>query len=113
MAGRHVHTDVAVKMHDHQSFVGYKILLNELCLLRSLRHPNIVNFYGATVDASTGQLCFIIERIVGLSMRDIFSQGNQIGPRWRPDQGCFYAAAAAAALFKGLCSFFKGPYQAL
>jgi len=76
MAGRHVHTDVAVKMHDHQSFVGYRILLNELCLLRSLRHPNIVNFYGATVDASTGQLCLIIERIVGLSMRDIFSQGN-------------------------------------
>jgi len=43
-------------------------LSNELRVLRHVRHPNMVLFHGATVNATTGEIALVLERVYGQEM---------------------------------------------
>jgi len=45
-------------------------LANELRILRSLQHPNIVSFLGACVEAEVGDLALILELVEGPTVHD-------------------------------------------
>lgn len=68
-----------VKGSFHSSPVAVKVahskadvtLLVELRLLRHVRHPNIVLFHGACIDASRCQIALIFELITGPTLHDL------------------------------------------
>mmetsp|Transcript_65445 Transcript_65445/g.175024 ORF Transcript_65445/g.175024 Transcript_65445/m.175024 type:complete len:652 (+) Transcript_65445:331-2286(+) len=51
-------------------------LCNELRILRRLRHPNIVCFYGATMDDSFVRLRLVLEYIDGVVLRNFIQAHN-------------------------------------
>jgi len=62
-------TQVAMKLHrrkqqrkDHRFLTS---IANELRVLRRLRHPHIVSFFGACVDAVSGEMALIFEWVKG------------------------------------------------
>jgi len=68
------HTPVAVKvprLSDMGSTESYlHELANELRILRSLQHPNIVSFLGACVEPEVGDLALILELVEGRTIHD-------------------------------------------
>jgi len=52
------------------------VLCNELRILRRLRHPNIVCFYGATMDDSFVRLRLVLEYIDGVVLRNFIQAHN-------------------------------------
>ena len=71
IAGKYQHADVAIKFAEH----GSKTLLSELRMLRRVRHPNLVFFYGASFIGD--RLCILEERIHGPTLRDIMDGGQE------------------------------------
>eukprot|EP00927_Polykrikos_kofoidii_P005082 TRINITY_DN12029_c0_g1_i3.p1 TRINITY_DN12029_c0_g1~~TRINITY_DN12029_c0_g1_i3.p1 ORF type:complete len:650 (+),score=60.98 TRINITY_DN12029_c0_g1_i3:110-1951(+) len=53
------------------------LLCNELRILRRLRHPNIVNFYGAIVDFESFTISLVIELALGPSLQTLIDGGNR------------------------------------
>eukprot|EP00928_Gymnodinium_smaydae_P047275 TRINITY_DN31543_c0_g1_i1.p1 TRINITY_DN31543_c0_g1~~TRINITY_DN31543_c0_g1_i1.p1 ORF type:complete len:730 (+),score=22.19 TRINITY_DN31543_c0_g1_i1:275-2191(+) len=51
-------------------------IVNELRVYRHLRHPNIVCFYGACVDATSGCIALVMELINGPSLTQLVSNGS-------------------------------------
>eukprot|EP00930_Biecheleria_cincta_P095885 TRINITY_DN87780_c0_g1_i1.p1 TRINITY_DN87780_c0_g1~~TRINITY_DN87780_c0_g1_i1.p1 ORF type:complete len:598 (-),score=80.77 TRINITY_DN87780_c0_g1_i1:310-2103(-) len=49
-------------------------LLNEIRLLRHLRHPNIVTFFGASVDESSLQVVVVEEQVKGKTLEEFVDQ---------------------------------------
>eukprot|EP00445_Apocalathium_hangoei_P009287 CAMPEP_0203886872 /NCGR_PEP_ID=MMETSP0359-20131031/30640_1 /ASSEMBLY_ACC=CAM_ASM_000338 /TAXON_ID=268821 /ORGANISM="Scrippsiella Hangoei, Strain SHTV-5" /LENGTH=803 /DNA_ID=CAMNT_0050807783 /DNA_START=112 /DNA_END=2523 /DNA_ORIENTATION=- len=45
-------------------------LLNELRVLRRLRHPNIALFHGAVIDSSRGELAIVLELVDGSTLHE-------------------------------------------
>mmetsp|Transcript_50007 Transcript_50007/g.161781 ORF Transcript_50007/g.161781 Transcript_50007/m.161781 type:complete len:764 (-) Transcript_50007:170-2461(-) len=77
-------THVAVKMpklghFDHQSTrtrsVAIACLLNEIGILRHVHHPNIITFYGATVDTDCLRLTLVLELIHGITLHKYVRNG--------------------------------------
>jgi len=58
---------------------GLPVLCNELKILRRLRHPNIVFFYGACMDVTLSKLCLVLEFVDGVSL-GVFVRGLCRGP---------------------------------
>lgn len=54
--------DVAVKVMARTGPAGMSSLLHELRLLRKLRHPNIMAFYGASIDKDTSAVRLVFEK---------------------------------------------------
>jgi len=48
-------------------------IVHELRLLRRLRHPNLVAFFGASIDCSTAEVVVVLERIEGAQLGEVAS----------------------------------------
>jgi len=59
---------------------GLKMLSNELQILRRLRHPNIVLFYGACVSPRTGELWLVMEFVHGAPLDAVVTVMPPSGP---------------------------------
>jgi serine/threonine protein kinase len=46
-------------------------LCNELRVLRRVRHPNVVLFFGACLTPATGELVLVLERLRGLTFKSV------------------------------------------
>ncbi|CAK0821205.1 unnamed protein product [Prorocentrum cordatum] len=69
--GVYHNTPVALKTPQQDfatNVVSLHALCNELRILRRLRHPNIVFFYGAILGDSFVRLCLVLERIDGVNL---------------------------------------------
>eukprot|EP00927_Polykrikos_kofoidii_P081857 TRINITY_DN7973_c0_g1_i3.p1 TRINITY_DN7973_c0_g1~~TRINITY_DN7973_c0_g1_i3.p1 ORF type:complete len:636 (-),score=70.32 TRINITY_DN7973_c0_g1_i3:162-1943(-) len=75
--------DVAVKFpwrseetdHDHSHLLS---LLNEMRILRHLRHPNIIGFVGACIDVQSGHVGLVLELVSGAPLDQYVS--NDVEP---------------------------------
>ena len=60
--------------HDHGSQSGIGTfdhsLVNELRILRRLKHPHLVHFYGDVIDADAGKMVLIFEYEVSEASRE-------------------------------------------
>jgi len=68
---------VAVKIsktEDPRVQRGLPELLNEIRVLRHVRHPHIVLFYGACVNLAQGRMAVILELIQGVTLQDFVHQ---------------------------------------
>ncbi|CAE8717555.1 unnamed protein product [Polarella glacialis] len=72
MEGEYNGTRVAVKIPKSDSKIEFP-LLNELRLLRHLRHPNIVLFFGACIGAKASDMMLVFELIHGITLRDFMA----------------------------------------
>lgn len=61
--------DVAIKSAKDEKRTELP-LLNELRLLRHVRHPNVVLFFGACINPSTGDIALIFELIEGYTLEN-------------------------------------------
>lgn len=78
MAGSFVGTPVAVKVAKNSSARrGQKELMNELRVLRYVRHPNIAVFHGACFD-SCGSIAIVLELVRGTRLDLYLKQGCEI-----------------------------------
>jgi hypothetical protein len=57
---------------EHLNASHMESIYNELRVLRTLNHPNIVSFYGACIDETSGTLDLVIERVKGTSLARFF-----------------------------------------
>jgi len=62
------------KLSDNSHLVE---LCNELRVLRRVRHPNIVLFYGAALDDQNFDMALVIEFVDGLSLRSFVRSGRR------------------------------------
>lgn len=73
----------------------------ELRRLENLRHPHIVQFYGAVVDSNTSQTLIVTELMSGGSMYDAFQIMRSCGPRGAGgailDEGSFLRVGSGIA----------------
>jgi serine/threonine protein kinase len=53
------------------------LLCNELRILRRMRHPNIISFYGAIVDFESFTMSLVIELALGPSLQTLIDGGNK------------------------------------
>lgn len=71
--GQYAGTEVAVKAARFKPVPSSRVELHELCnelrILRRVRHPNIVNIYGACLDQE-GDLALVLELLIGIVLRD-------------------------------------------
>eukprot|EP00933_Yihiella_yeosuensis_P079514 TRINITY_DN9233_c0_g1_i1.p1 TRINITY_DN9233_c0_g1~~TRINITY_DN9233_c0_g1_i1.p1 ORF type:complete len:783 (-),score=171.84 TRINITY_DN9233_c0_g1_i1:88-2436(-) len=86
-AGRLHGNLVAVKMSlNVEATGGLRSMVNELRVLRRIRHPNIVAFHGACIEDTLGELMLIQELVTGPSLRQLIScppDGPDKAARWR------------------------------
>eukprot|EP00929_Paragymnodinium_shiwhaense_P106235 TRINITY_DN71475_c0_g1_i3.p1 TRINITY_DN71475_c0_g1~~TRINITY_DN71475_c0_g1_i3.p1 ORF type:complete len:920 (+),score=216.02 TRINITY_DN71475_c0_g1_i3:100-2859(+) len=77
IAARLEGTDAAVKVPHQAACAGIEWgpALNELRILRHLRHPNIVLFFGAVVAAETCTLAIVFERVFGQMLEEFIKVG--------------------------------------
>eukprot|EP00927_Polykrikos_kofoidii_P007720 TRINITY_DN13166_c0_g1_i1.p1 TRINITY_DN13166_c0_g1~~TRINITY_DN13166_c0_g1_i1.p1 ORF type:complete len:601 (+),score=80.55 TRINITY_DN13166_c0_g1_i1:63-1805(+) len=76
VGGKYLGAQVAVKFawkaneirHDSSRLIS---LLNELRILRHVRHPSIVGFIGACIDTASNDLGLVLEKVNGTSL-DVF-----------------------------------------
>eukprot|EP00811_Abedinium_folium_P033706 NODE_664_length_2853_cov_13.797506.p1 GENE.NODE_664_length_2853_cov_13.797506~~NODE_664_length_2853_cov_13.797506.p1 ORF type:complete len:850 (-),score=127.35 NODE_664_length_2853_cov_13.797506:228-2777(-) len=62
------------------------VIANELRVLRRVRHPNIVLFYGAHIDPNSGEIALVLEYIPGLQLtKHLASQTPPVCPDSRLD----------------------------
>lgn len=54
--------------------------LNELRILRRIRHPNIVLLHGVTVDPQTGSIRLVLEKLKGVVLKVFLARGMPYGP---------------------------------
>jgi len=74
--GRFEHRSLVFKMcKDCKDTFTYGLLLHEIDILRSLKHPNIVNFAGASFDNKHGPLV-MLEDCPGGSLEDVVSRAH-------------------------------------
>eukprot|EP00933_Yihiella_yeosuensis_P006607 TRINITY_DN111339_c0_g1_i1.p1 TRINITY_DN111339_c0_g1~~TRINITY_DN111339_c0_g1_i1.p1 ORF type:complete len:619 (+),score=48.09 TRINITY_DN111339_c0_g1_i1:108-1964(+) len=80
--GSYFGADVAIKLALAYSGTTEQVLINELRMLRRLRHPNIVGFYGASVLDDSSALLLVEELVHGRSLAvcvaDLGSQRRHI-----------------------------------
>jgi len=69
---------IAVKQprHDMQN-MNLTSLCNELCILRRLRHPNIIATFGAIVDAENAQVTLVLEFLEGATLHTFILKTSQ------------------------------------
>lgn len=60
----------------------FGILANELRVLRRVRHPNLVSFYGAVIDEVVGEMGLVFEWIYGVELSKYVSQVS-VSPKGR------------------------------
>ncbi len=56
-----------------------QLLVQEVNLLRELRHPNIVRYYDRIIDRTNSMLYIIMEYCEGGSLADIIAQKKKEG----------------------------------
>lgn len=76
-------TEVALKFsrrkrHGAPLFVD--ILMNELRVLRRIRHPNLVLFLGVSIDYASGDLVIILEYLKGMALHHFILRSTNDGP---------------------------------
>eukprot|EP00931_Biecheleriopsis_adriatica_P102631 TRINITY_DN77578_c0_g1_i1.p1 TRINITY_DN77578_c0_g1~~TRINITY_DN77578_c0_g1_i1.p1 ORF type:complete len:791 (+),score=132.14 TRINITY_DN77578_c0_g1_i1:25-2397(+) len=75
MAAKHHGTLVAVKVprcsHDKVLVSGLLSMANEIRVLRQVRHPNLVLFYGACVDPVSSEVALVLEYAQGSRLTTI------------------------------------------
>mmetsp|Transcript_142123 Transcript_142123/g.441963 ORF Transcript_142123/g.441963 Transcript_142123/m.441963 type:complete len:427 (+) Transcript_142123:1-1281(+) len=80
VAGRFHGSPVAVKMTKMLEGPGdssaLMALLNEVRILRRLRHPNIVLFHGASVAEETNEVSLVLELVQGVTLFQAVLQGD-------------------------------------
>lgn len=52
-------------------------LCTEIRIMRRLRHPNLVGFYGALLDAEHGGLALVMELVQGITLKDFVSSDGE------------------------------------
>jgi len=99
-ASLHGSTDVALKtprVEDGNAISVYTALMNEMRLLRRIRHPNIILFHGASIlrpqGAETHMMCLVLE----------WASGGDLGGfvKKRRDSGAFQQDCAIGLKDKG------------
>jgi len=68
---------VAVKIPKSERQVEFP-LLNELRLLRHLRHPNIVLFFGACIGSKASDMMLVFELIHGVTLQEFMSEPSRL-----------------------------------
>jgi len=58
-------------------------LLNELRVLRRLRHPNVALFHGAVIDSSRGELAIVLELVDGSTLHEFAMTSTSDIDRYR------------------------------
>jgi len=61
-------------------------LMNEVRVLRRLRHPNIVLLHGACVDITRGDVSIVLERVYGRTLEDLISAEDSAKSLMMPDR---------------------------
>mmetsp|Transcript_36166 Transcript_36166/g.112609 ORF Transcript_36166/g.112609 Transcript_36166/m.112609 type:complete len:654 (-) Transcript_36166:8-1969(-) len=84
ISGYFSYTSVAVKMTrmdlteadegDRKAWIVD--LLNEIRILRHVRHPNVVQFYGATIDEQAGDVRLVLELVKGPCLESLILKGG-------------------------------------
>lgn len=66
------------KFHNAESreYILFMNYLSELRLLRQVRHPNLVSFFGATVDAESLELMLVFEKMTGRTLTKFIPSEN-------------------------------------
>jgi len=59
-------------------------LLNEVKIMRRLRHPNIALLHGAHVDATYAEISIVLERVFGTTLEETILKGNQNSEQLQP-----------------------------
>jgi len=68
-------TYVAVKVpHARTGSKQYMSIFRELRIYRRLRHPNIVFFYGAVIDADRGDMALVLEYVQGAVLEELIKK---------------------------------------
>jgi len=78
VAGYYAGAPVAVKLVQEVSFRQESLasIINEIRVLRRLRHPSIVSYYGACLDVAGGSASVILEWVRGPSLEQFILQGG-------------------------------------
>jgi len=80
MAGSFHGTDVAIKLPNVRSLPkAMRSFINEIRILRHIRHPNVVLFHGVCVADSNSALALVFERVHGTSLKS-FIKAPSPGP---------------------------------
>lgn len=75
-------THAAVKFPKHPkgrvSASHLRSLANEVEILRKVRHPNVVIFFGACIEAIDSRICVVLERVMGDSFSNFVSRRHPV-----------------------------------
>mmetsp|Transcript_78277 Transcript_78277/g.201528 ORF Transcript_78277/g.201528 Transcript_78277/m.201528 type:complete len:313 (+) Transcript_78277:360-1298(+) len=75
--------------------------LNELRILRRIRHPNIVLFYGACLDGSIGDVMLVLEQVQGTMLDECVAQLEvwKAGPPMSQEQASILTGTCRALTY--------------
>ena len=82
LRGQFHKSPVAIKVHKMQHEGGLASIANELRILRTLRHPNIVLFHGACVNELTRDVAVVLELCTGANMVTFVRSLGADGSKW-------------------------------
>jgi len=68
-----------VAKHNAPFYKQLPKISNELRILRRVRHPNIVLFFGACIDQSSAEIALVFEQIQGRSLHDFICEPEPLG----------------------------------